>query len=117
LAEDAKEMQRACESYSASMLDYAAAFVGKTGNVDWREPFIEYLNTGALPRIPTKAAKVKRFAKQFKVENGELSKRRFYGSWLSCVPSREVMSLLSILHEGEASGHPGGKKLWKIALS
>ena len=53
LAEDAKEMQQACESCSAPITNYAEAFVGETGNVDWREPFIEYLNTGALPQNPS----------------------------------------------------------------
>jgi hypothetical protein len=98
------------------MLDYAEAFVGEASTVDWREPFIEYLNTGALPQNPSEAAKIKRFAKRFKVENGELYKKRFDGSWLSCVLTGEVMLLLSILHEGDASGHPSRRRLWQIAL-
>ena len=80
LAEDAKEMQQACESCSAPITNYVEAFVGETGNLDWREPFIEYLNTRALPQIPSEAAKVKIFAKRFKVEDGKLYKRRFDGS-------------------------------------
>lgn len=53
MAEDAKGMQQACENCSTSMPDYAEAFVGEASTVDWREPFIEYLNTGALPQNPS----------------------------------------------------------------
>ena len=33
-----------------------------------------------------------------------------------CIPAKEVNGVLLDLHEGEPTRHPGGRKLWKMAL-
>ena len=33
-----------------------------------------------------------------------------------CIPAKEVNGVLLDLHEGEPARHPGGRKLWKMAL-
>ena len=33
-----------------------------------------------------------------------------------CIPTKEINSVLSDLYEGEPARHPGGRKLWQMAL-
>ena len=33
-----------------------------------------------------------------------------------CIPAKEVNGVLLDMHEGELAGHPGGRKLWQMAL-
>ena len=53
---------------------------------------------------------------KFKVVDGKLFKRTFQGKRMVCIPAKELNGALSNLHEGEPAGHPGGRKLWQMAL-
>ena len=77
---------------------------------------MRYLLQGVLPTNQLKREKLKRYVTRFKVVEGKLFKRSFQGKWIVCIPTKEAKGVLSDLHEGEPTRHPGERRLWKMAL-
>ena len=77
---------------------------------------MRYLSQGILPDDWVQREKLKKYVTRLKVVDGKLFKRSFQGRWMVCIPTKEVNGVLSNLHEGEPTGHPGGRKLWQIDL-
>ena len=77
---------------------------------------MRYLLQGILPTNPVQKEKLKKYVTRFKVVDGKLLKRSFQERWMVCIPAKEVNGVLSNPHQGEPARHPGGRKLWQMAL-
>ena len=117
MANDAKEEQRSYKTCSVIPPDQIEVLTGKLLGEDWQEPYLRYLLQGILPANRVQREKLeKKYVTRFKVVDWKFFKRSFQGRWMVCIPTKEVNCVLSDLHEGEPAGHPGGRKLWQMAL-
>ena len=116
MANDAKEEQWSCKTCFVIPLDQVEVLNGELLEEDWQKPYLRYLLQGILPVDRVQREKLKKYVTRFKVVNGKLFKRSFQGRWMVCIPVEEVNGVLLDLHEGEPAGHPGGRKLWQMAL-
>ena len=77
---------------------------------------MRYLLQGILPTNPVQREKLKKYVTRFKVVDGKLLKRSFQERWMVCILAKEVNGVLSNPHQGVPARHPGGRKLWQMAL-
>ena len=116
MTSDAKEEQRDCKTCSIIPLNQVEVLNSTVQEEDWLDLYLRYLLEGVLPTDRLKREKLKKNATRFKIVDEKLFKRSFQGKWLVCIPNKKVKGILSNLHEGEPVGHPGGRKLWQMAL-
>ena len=116
MTNDAKEEQRSCKTCSIIPPDQAEVLNGELLEEDWQDPYLRYLLQGVLSADQVQSEKLKKYVTGFKVVDVKLFKKSFQGRWMVCIPTKEVNGVLSDLHEGEPVGHPGGRKLWQMAL-
>ena len=76
------------------------------------DSIVLFLKEDILPKIKSKADKVRRKAPQFWMsEDQKLYKRSFFGPYLPCIHPEAVELLLEELHEGICGSHTGGRSL------
>ncbi|XP_052114510.1 uncharacterized protein LOC107481528 [Arachis duranensis] len=78
---------------------------------DWRIPYIEYINTGIIPRYETNPQNFKRKASLFTTVTGELYRREFSHPLLKCLGRNEANEVMNEIHEGVCGNHIGGRAL------
>ena len=79
MANDAKEEQRNCKTFSVMPLDQAEVLNDGLQEEDWQEPYLRYLLQGMLPADRIQREKLRRYVTIFKVVDGKLFKRSFQG--------------------------------------
>ena len=107
MTNDAKEEQRSCKTCSIIPPDQAKVLNGKLLEEDWQDPYLRYLLQGVLSADQVQREKLKKYVTRFKVVDGK---------WMVCIPTKEINGIFSDLDEGDPVGHPGGRKLWQMAL-
>ncbi|KMT11469.1 hypothetical protein BVRB_5g107940 [Beta vulgaris subsp. vulgaris] len=78
---------------------------------DWRQPLIDYLEHGKLPRDPKHKTEIRRRAPRFIYYKGTLYRRSFLGTWLRCLGDEEAIKTLEEAHSGVCGAHQVGPKL------
>ena len=79
MANDAKEEQRNCKTFSVMPLDQVEVLNDGLQEEDWQEPYLRYLLQGMLPANRIQREKLRRYVTRFKVVDGKLFKRSFQG--------------------------------------
>ncbi|XP_072073850.1 uncharacterized protein [Arachis hypogaea] len=78
---------------------------------DWRVPFLEYINTGVIPRNETNPQNFKRKASFFTTVAGELYKHGFSHPLLKCLSKDEANDAMNEVYEDVCGNHIGGRAL------
>ncbi|XP_025680553.2 uncharacterized protein [Arachis hypogaea] len=78
---------------------------------DWRTPFLEYINTGAIPRDELKPQHFRRKASLYTSVGGKLYRRGFSQPLLKCLSKDEAKEVMDEVHEGVCGNHIGGRAL------
>nr|XP_025697379.1 uncharacterized protein LOC112798324 [Arachis hypogaea] len=78
---------------------------------DWRTPFLEYINTGNIPRDELNHQQFKRKASFYTKVAGELYRRGFSQPLLKCLNNDEAREVMDEVHEGVCGNHIGGRAL------
>ncbi|KAK3006984.1 hypothetical protein RJ639_015833 [Escallonia herrerae] len=79
--------------------------------LDWRQPFMEYLQHGRLPDDRAKQVEVRRRSVQFVMWKDTLYKRSLDGMLLRCITKDEVEEVMKEVHYGTCGAHQSGPKL------
>ena len=79
MANDAKEEQRNCKTFSVMPLDQVEVLNDGLQEEDWQEPYLRYLLQGMLPVDRIQRENLRRYVTRFKVVDGKLFKRSFQG--------------------------------------
>ncbi|XP_016164614.1 uncharacterized protein LOC107607148 [Arachis ipaensis] len=78
---------------------------------DWRTPFLEYINTGTIPRDELNMQHFKRRASLYTNIGGELYRRGISQPLLKCLNTEEAREVMDEVHEGICGNHIGGRAL------
>ncbi|XP_015934727.1 uncharacterized protein LOC107460826 [Arachis duranensis] len=78
---------------------------------DWRKPFLEYINTGTIPRDELNPQQFRRKASFYTKIAGELYRRGFSQPLLKCLSKDEAREVMDEVHEGVCGNHIGGRAL------
>ncbi|XP_072071625.1 uncharacterized protein [Arachis hypogaea] len=78
---------------------------------DWRTPFLEYINTGIVPRDELNPQHFRRKASLYTNIAGELYRRSFSQPLLKCLNKDEAKEVMDEVHEGVCGNHIGGRAL------
>ncbi|XP_020973549.1 uncharacterized protein LOC107646977 isoform X3 [Arachis ipaensis] len=78
---------------------------------DWRTPFLEYINTGAIPRDELKPQHFRRKASFYTSIEGKLYRRGLSQPLLKCLSKDEAKEVMDEVHEGVCENHIGGRAL------
>ncbi|XP_072074432.1 uncharacterized protein [Arachis hypogaea] len=78
---------------------------------DWRDDFIHYLQTGAIPEGVENNKKFRRQASSFTIFNGTLYRRGYTRPLLKCLNKPEADIALAEAHEGICGTHTGARSL------
>jgi ribonuclease HI len=78
---------------------------------DWRQPLIDYLRHGKLPKDLRHKTEVRRRASRFIYFQGTLYRRSFDGVFLRCLGEEEATKALEETHSGICGAHQSGPKL------
>ncbi|XP_072084333.1 uncharacterized protein [Arachis hypogaea] len=78
---------------------------------DWRTHFIEYINTGIIPRNEPNPQHFRRKASLYTNIAGELYKRGFSHLLLKCLDKNEANEVMNEVHKGVCGNHIGGLAL------
>ncbi|XP_016206665.1 uncharacterized protein LOC107647051 [Arachis ipaensis] len=78
---------------------------------DWRTPFLEYINTGTMPRDELNTQYFKRRASLYTNIGGELYRRGISQPLLKCLNTEEAREVMDEVHEGVCRNHIGGRAL------
>nr|CAB3445200.1 unnamed protein product [Digitaria exilis] len=73
--------------------------------LDWRDPFLAWLDRGVLPSNQTEARRIARQAKAFVLLDGELHRRSASGILQRCIPILEGKELILDIHAGICGHH------------
>ncbi|KAK2998436.1 hypothetical protein RJ639_023912 [Escallonia herrerae] len=84
---------------------------GQDDPLDWRLPFMEYLQGGRLPDDRAKRAEVRRRSVQFVMWKDILYKRSLDGMLLRCIAKDEVEDVMKEVHSRTCGAHQSGPKL------
>uniref|UniRef100_A0A803MDQ2 Integrase catalytic domain-containing protein n=1 Tax=Chenopodium quinoa TaxID=63459 RepID=A0A803MDQ2_CHEQI len=79
--------------------------------VDWRQPLIDYLENGRLPRDLKHKTEIQRRAPRFIYYKGTLYRRSFLGTWSRCLGDEEAAKTIKEAHSGVCGAHQSGSKL------
>ncbi|PKU82262.1 hypothetical protein MA16_Dca017484 [Dendrobium catenatum] len=79
--------------------------------VDWRKPFIDYLQENKLPHEKSAADQIKRRALSYTLINGTLYRRSFDQLWLRCLNKQEAQKIVTEVHAGLCGAHQSGPKM------
>ena len=78
---------------------------------DWRQPIIEYLEHGKLPKDSHHKTEVRRRATHFIYYKGTLYRRSLEGLFLQCLGKEDSIKALKEAHAGVCGAHQSGSKL------
>nr|XP_025703181.1 uncharacterized protein LOC112803948 [Arachis hypogaea] len=78
---------------------------------DWRTPFLEYINTGTIPKDELNPQNFRRRASLYTKVAGELYRRGFSQPLLKCLNEKEAKEVMDEIHEGVCGNHIGGRSL------
>ncbi|XP_015955836.1 uncharacterized protein LOC107480200 [Arachis duranensis] len=70
---------------------------------DWRTPFLEYINTGTIPKDKLNPQNFRRRASLYTKVAGELYRRGFSQPLLKCLNKKEAKEVMDEIHEGKLS--------------
>ncbi|KAK2984212.1 hypothetical protein RJ640_006671 [Escallonia rubra] len=84
---------------------------GQDNQLDWCQPFMEYLQHGRLPDDRAKRVEVRRRSVQFVMWKNTLYKRSMDGMLLKCIAKDEVEEVMKEVHSGTCGAHQSGPKL------
>ncbi|XP_026435146.1 uncharacterized protein LOC113332861 [Papaver somniferum] len=77
--------------------------------VDWRQPYIDFIQHERLPSNRQEALKIQRKSGQFFISEGVLYRKSFRGKVLRCLSQEEAEIVMATTHDGE---HQGMRKLF-----
>jgi hypothetical protein len=81
-------------------------------NVDWRQPFIDYLSEQKVPPDKNLAEQLIRCAKSYVLVGDKLYKRgASSGVLMKCVPRKEGKDILEEIHKGVCDNHASSRTL------
>lgn len=78
---------------------------------DWRQPIIEYLEHGKLPKDSRHKIEIRRRAAHFIYYKGTLYRRSLEGLFLRCLGKEDSVKALKEVHAGVCGAHQSGPKL------
>ncbi|NAU72111.1 reverse transcriptase-like protein, partial [Klebsiella pneumoniae] len=78
---------------------------------DWRQPFIEYLQEGKLPREKSLAHQIKQRSMSYTLVNNTLYRRSYDQLWLRCLGKDEAHKIVTEVHAGLCGAHQSGPKM------
>ena len=78
---------------------------------DWRQPLIDYLRHGKLPKDLRHKTEVRRRASRFIYFQGTLYRRSFDEIFLRCLGEKQATKALEVTHSGICGAHQSGPKL------
>ncbi|XP_026429944.1 uncharacterized protein LOC113326422 [Papaver somniferum] len=97
-----------------SNMDVDSPVIDDPGNhaenvADWRQPYIQYLTTGELPKDEHLASKVKKNAWRYSMIEGQLYRKPVdLEPFLRCILAEEGQQIFAEAHEGICGSHSGG---------
>jgi hypothetical protein len=81
-------------------------------DVDWRQPFIDYLSEQKIPSDKNLAEQLIRRAKSYVLVGDKLYRRgASSGVLMKCVPRQEGKDILEEIHKGSCSNHASSRTL------
>jgi hypothetical protein len=81
-------------------------------DVDWRQPFIDYLHEQKIPSDKNLAEKLIRHAKFYVLVRDKLYRRgTSSGVLMKCVPREEGKGILEEIHKGVCGNHASSRTL------
>jgi hypothetical protein len=81
-------------------------------DVDWRQPFIDYLSEQKVPSDKNLAEKLIRHAKSYVLVGDKLYRRgASSGVLMKCVPRQEGKDILEEIHKGVCGNHASSRTL------
>ncbi|XP_016207088.1 uncharacterized protein LOC107647530 [Arachis ipaensis] len=78
---------------------------------DWRTPFLDYINTGAIPNEEPNLPLFRRRASFYIVVGNTLYRRGHSQPLLKCISKDEAEEVMAETHEGVCGNHVGGRAL------
>jgi ribonuclease HI len=86
-------------------------------DVDWRQPFIDYIHEQKVPTDKKLAEQLIRLAKSYVLVGDKLYRRgATYGVLIKCVPREESKDILEEIHKGVCDNHTSSRTLVSKAL-
>ncbi|KAJ1699784.1 hypothetical protein LUZ63_008296 [Rhynchospora breviuscula] len=73
--------------------------------IEWYTPIWDYLTRGQLPTDKAAAQRIKRWASEFTILEGELLKKGYHRPWLTCISNDKGKELIKEIHEGMCASH------------
>jgi hypothetical protein len=87
-------------------------------DVDWRQPFIDYLSEQKVPSDKNLAEQLIRRAKSYVLVGDKLYRRGpSSGVLMKCVPRQEGKDILEEIHKGVCGNHTSSRTLVSKALA
>jgi hypothetical protein len=81
-------------------------------NVDWRQPFIDYIHEQKIPSDKSSAEQLMRRAKSYVLVGDKLYRRgSISGVLMKCVPRIEGRDILEEIHKGVCGNHASSRTL------
>ncbi|XP_015966622.1 uncharacterized protein LOC107490362 [Arachis duranensis] len=78
---------------------------------DWRTPFLDYINTGTMPKDEPNLPLFRRRASFYTVLGNTLYRRGHSQPLLKCISREEAEDVMAETHEGVCDNHIGGRAL------
>nr|XP_025623573.1 uncharacterized protein LOC112715921 [Arachis hypogaea] len=78
---------------------------------DWRTPFLDYINTGTMPKDEPNLPLFRRRASFYTVLGNTLYRRGHSQPLLKCISNKEAEEVMAETHEGVCGNHIGGRAL------
>ena len=89
MVKEANKIQQGCSTCQEHPLREECNFTNVV--TDWQQPYLDFVNEGALPAENIDAALVKKRAPKFLVNEGQFYRRSFNGKVLKCLAGQEVL--------------------------
>ncbi|KAI5328165.1 hypothetical protein L3X38_027561 [Prunus dulcis] len=86
-------------------------------NLSWRDPIIDYLTNGNLPKNKSAARKVQQKAARYYMHGNKLIRRSYSGPHLTYIKYPQTLEILCKIHDGECGNHSGDRSLAQKALN
>jgi hypothetical protein len=78
---------------------------------DWRQPFIEYFQHGALLEDKNAADQLRKRVLRYTYVGNTLYRRSYDQLWLRCVSGPEAGQIMKEIHSGLCGAHKYGPKI------